>query len=149
MSIKDQFTASEWQTLTFAPLWVFSAVAEVDGKIDNKELDALIKELKDALMYKNELAREVLATIAMDLEGTFRRYKADTRDITVGLGEAADILDRTVSNTESEGFKRTLLSIGIKVASASRKFLGPQVDDKEKAALVLCAMSLRVNVDNI
>ena len=35
------FTPPEWECLKFAPLWVFSAVAEADGRVDEKETAAI------------------------------------------------------------------------------------------------------------
>jgi hypothetical protein len=72
MSVQDSFTASEWRTLEFAPLWAFFGVAGIDRNIDEAETAVLATELNEALLYKDELTRGVLSSVAADLQGPSR-----------------------------------------------------------------------------
>ena len=142
-----QFEAREWQTLQFAPLWVFSLTAGIDNDIDQKEIAALSKELAEAGLYRNGLARMVLYSVGENLPTTMEAYAADGRDSLGGLTEVADLLDRKLPADESEGFKKALLTIGVSVCRASGgEAGGDPVSDEEKMALMLIAGALRTQL---
>ena len=150
MSPRPGYTTEEWQTLQFAPLWTFSAIAGAEGGIDDKEKGALAKELAEAPLFKEALVREVLSSLAGDLANQLRAYGADTRDVLKGLGDVADVLDRRATPEEAKNFKNAMLLIGRNVAQASGGgFLGTgdKVSDHEKAAFVLVAAAMRVKVE--
>jgi hypothetical protein len=143
MSSRGNFTADEWQTLQFAPLWVFSAVASADDDIDKKELNALAEELKDAPLFKNPLARDVLISVATNFGSIMEAYRRDSRDILRGLRDVAAVLAAKESPDTAQGFKRAMLLIGKNVAEASRGGLfGPKISKEEKAAIALVAAAL-------
>jgi hypothetical protein len=146
---ESSFTASEWRTLQFAPLWVFTAVAGADKKIDDKEMAAMSKELSEALLFKDLLAREVIVSVATDFENIMRLYNADSRDVLEGLKDTADILDRKADQDRIRGFKGALLLIARNIAEASGGGMfgmGEKVSKEEKTALVLVAMALRAQL---
>src|SRR5665648_680413 len=62
---------ADWQTLQFAPLWVFTLAAHADGKRDKKETAAFAKEISEAHLYKCALTREVLLSIAHDFKNVW------------------------------------------------------------------------------
>lgn len=130
------FTTSEWQTLQFAPLWAFSLVAGVDGKIEFKEFKAFAEEIGDASSYKSPLVRNVLSSIGSDFAATAEAYFADTRKIDVGLTEVADLLSTKVDHDEAVMFKAAIVMLAVKVAKAGRGRFHRSVGKNEKAAVV-------------
>jgi hypothetical protein len=148
VSSKDSYTSKEWQTLQFAPLWVFTAVAAADQKIDEKEVEALTKEIKDAPLYKEPLVREILISLAFDLVNVMEQYKRDSRDVMSGLRDVASVLDKKATPEEANHFKRALLLIGGNVAKASGGggiLRRDPMSAEEKTALVMVALSLGVS----
>jgi uncharacterized protein YegL len=146
MSTRAAFTTDEWRTLQFAPLWIFSAVASVDGKIDNKALEALAKELQEAPLFKEELVRDVLFSVATDLANVMQRYSVDKRDIAAGLNDVADVLDRKAAPLQAHNFKGAMILIGRNIAEATTRRLlglGDKISENKMAALALIAIVLR------
>lgn len=142
------FTKEEWTTLQFSPLWMFTLVAGADERIDEKEFRALVKELAEAMLYREPLVQRVFLSVATDLLAVMQAYKDDPRDVLQGLKDTARVLSRRVSPEQANNFKKALLLVGQKVAEASGGglFGGEKVSDQEKAALVLAAMTLGVSL---
>jgi hypothetical protein len=140
MALKDTFTTTEWQTLEYAPLWVLTAVGSVDGKINEKAVEAFTKELADAPFYKNELVRELMLSVLTNFADVMKRYAADARKIDKGLTDAADVLDKKAP-THAEDFKKVMLAIAAKVASA----VG--LTENTKMAFMVVAISLRAKLE--
>jgi len=143
---RASYTSEEWQTLQFAPLWAFTAVAGVDEDVDKQEMAALSKELAEASLFKCPLIREVLEAIVADLESILNDYGDDPRTVTAGLGEVADLLDLRSDPDEAMHFKRAVLLIAHNVAQASGDSPPGEdnVSDEEKAAIVLVAIAMRL-----
>lgn len=118
MTYRELFNDAEWQTLTFAPLWSFSAVAASDGTIDPAETSELMKQITEAPLLKAALSREVFVTLALDLAAILPAYKADTRNVYAGLRDAATLLKRVDAN-QAAMFKFAVMAVGSKVAAAS------------------------------
>lgn len=57
MKIQPSFTPEEWRTLKFAPLWVFAAIADADGHIDEGEIAALGSEVVEGNRRDEPLVR--------------------------------------------------------------------------------------------
>jgi len=148
MSYRKQFTTDEWETLQFAPLWVFTMVASVDGKVEKKEIAALAKELSEGLLYKSDLAKEVFLSVAMNFSTIWPAYQRDSRDVVVGLHQAGELVDEKLNATDAERFKRALIFMGKKILdSTSQGFFGKKDKSKETAALVLAAIALGIRPD--
>jgi hypothetical protein len=146
MTQRTNYTASEWQTLQFAPFWIFTGVAAIDGNIDKQEMAAFAKELADALLYKNPLVQEVLLSVVGDMDSIMKKYRADSRQVTDGLRDVADLVERKLTAAQAKEFKMTLLFMAKKIAEASGGGplgLGENVSDSEKASMVLMAQALR------
>lgn len=137
MPNQSLFPATEWRTLQFAVLWVFGAVAAADGNIDKREVEALAKELSQAHLYKEPLARDVLLSLLDDFENIFNLYQRDSRNVVQGLIEVANVLDRKVPPQVAYNFKGAMLMIGFNVSESTGKgFLGSgqkSLDQKHKA----------------
>jgi hypothetical protein len=144
--LKEQFTDEEWQTLQFAPLWVFAGVASIDNNIDDKEKEALAKELSEWALYKEPLVQEVFLSVGQSLPTTLPAFAADSRDLLVGLKDVADLLDAKVTPEQSHGFKGALILLGRKVGEASGTTFAAgedNVSDAEKMAIVMMGTALR------
>jgi hypothetical protein len=143
------FAAAEWRDMQFAPLWAFVAVAGADRTIDQDEVAALSKELTEALLYKNELARRVFSALAIDFGTIWPAFQADPRDCMTGLMNVAELLDRKVPAEEANGFKKSVLEICVNVAKASGGGTPGSVENvctEETGAFVLVAAALRVQL---
>lgn len=141
---RDSYTVEEWRTLQFAPLWVYSQTAGVDGEIDAKETEVLVKDLNELNKSKEPLVREVVDT---NLANLMEAYKADPRAIQTGLTEVADLLDRKATPEQALNFKAAILSIGCDIAQASGGgffSLEGKVSPAEQTALAFIMMALRV-----
>jgi hypothetical protein len=143
---RDKFSDSEWDTVLFTPLWAFHAVAGVDGKVETAEAAVLAKEISEALLYKDDFAREVLSAIGASMQTVMPAYMKDSRNVTQGLMDAARILDEKMPGGAADGFKRAVLGICIETAKAAGPRFGDKVSKEEKAAIVLVAAALRVPI---
>jgi hypothetical protein len=148
MSNRDSYTATDWQTLQFAPLWVFTAVAAADKQVDKKEVEALATSIASAPFFKEPLVNEVLTSVAVGFSTIFDDYNKDKRDVLQGLRDVASVLARNATSDQSANFKRAMLMIGTDVAKASggTLFHRDPVSNEEKAALVMVAMALDVKL---
>lgn len=143
---------AEWSTLTFAPFWVFNAVAGADGKLDHKELLALEEAIRRVELTDSPLLDEVLTQCRQDLDGMLTAWRADGRTFDVGLTRVRQILDQRVAMAEAEAFKKGLLTIGLRVANASGGGLfglGARVSRSEREALALVDSFLDLSSDEL
>ncbi len=147
MSYREAYTADEWQTLQFSPIWVFNAVASSNKKVTDKEVKALLKEIADAPLYKQPLVREVLMSIALDFARIMDEYKYDSRDVASGLKETSLVLSQKATPNEAVDFKKALMLIGGNIARASGGglFRKDAMSKAEKTALVMVALWLSVS----
>jgi uncharacterized protein YegL len=146
MSGPSLFNAVETRTLQFTPLWVFFAIAAADGKVDAKEVDVFVKELSDAHLFKERLARELLMTVRDDFANVWAAFGADSRNVVTGLTQVADLLDRKVPPQVAYNFKAAMLMIGFNVAEATGKGLfggGQKALAQKHQALDAVAMVMR------
>jgi hypothetical protein len=146
---EDSYTAEEWQTLRFAPLWVFTAVAGMDSNIEVEEVAALAKEVAEAPLFKEPLVKEVLMSVGASFGDVLPAYHADSRDVLRGLKDVADILERRATPEQARAFKSSMLLIGRNVAESSgggRIFHREKVSEKETAALVAAATAMRATM---
>jgi hypothetical protein len=120
MGMQASFTSEEWRTLQFAPLWVLISVGGLDPNRDNKEVVAFLKE--EALLYKGELAGELLSSLVSDFNAIFKEFLAYAKsqpDYLRSLGEIADILESKATPDEARKFKGAMILVGTKIAEAS------------------------------
>jgi len=135
------FSDSEWQTLQFAPLWAFAAVAGADGKIDDRETAVLMKEVSEAPLHKGVFVREVMTSLATDLVRVSAAYKADSRNAFAGLVEVRGLLTR-VDKDQAAIFKFAVMAIGKATAEASGPMFGAKIAVEEQQAWALAAVML-------
>ena len=135
--MRERFTPTEWATLEFLPLWVFTGVAGIDGNIDHDETKALARELVQAALYADPLARQVLTSVSTDLQEKLDAFAADPRSGPTGMQEATAVLDARLSRAEAKSFKTAMLHLGKIVAEASDGGVEgtERVSDNEKVVL--------------
>jgi hypothetical protein len=143
---RDRFTAAEWQTVMYTPLWAFSGVAGIDGKVDDAEAAVLTKELSEALLYKDEFTREVFGAIMANLPVIGPAYQADARSPIQGLQEAALLFDAKLPGGGADHLKLATLGICIAAAKASGPRFREKISKEEGTAIALVASVLRVPV---
>ena len=136
MDSQKLFTEEEWKILKFAPLWVFCGVANADEMVEELEMAALAREVKEAELYDEPLVREVFHALETD-DGILEAYKADDREMDAGLAEVADILARKAPPAQAKAFKKALLFVGRVVAEASGDdpFSAEKVSEEEELSL--------------
>ncbi len=141
---RGNFSDAEWDTIIFTPLWAFGLVAGADNKIEEAEAAALTKEISEAMLYKDEFAREVLTAIATSLHEVMPAFAKDSRNAIEGLRNAADLLDAKMPAGAADGFKLAVLGICIQTAQAAGPRFGDKVSQEEKGAMFIVAATLRV-----
>lgn len=146
MTVQASYTQQEWQLLEFTPLWVFAAVAGADSKVDEKEMEAFLKDVSEAALYKEPLVRDVLMSLSSNFSESMTRFKEDSRPVDRGLADVAGLLERKSDNEEANNFKKAVVGIGLDVARASGRIFGDKMSTDEKQALVIVASSLRVEL---
>jgi hypothetical protein len=132
MNEESGFTADEWQTLQFAPFWIFSALLGTYRNFDPLEYDAFSRSLEEAGSAPGRLSREVFSSLMAERHRLTEVYQADRRSIGCGLCAVATILRKTPTG-EADMFKDMLIShIGVGVATARGRFGRVMSKDDEK-----------------
>ena len=142
MSYKKQFSKKEWQMLQYSILWVFHAVAQADGVIDEKEGKALLDVFKGEIYVSSELAREVVESMAGSSDKIIASFKKDTHGIPMGLKDVAELVEKKLDADEAKDFKLGLLILGVAFANASN-----QVGTRE--AILTIAAILRLSLEDL
>ena len=143
MGFKENFEASEWQTLQFAPFWVYQLVAGADRDIDDKESERIVEEIAKAAQCEAPLAAEVLKSVSDDYFAVAERYAFDDRRSLDGLGDVAKFLKEKASPAAAGGFTEAVLGIGKSVAESSGgESGGPATGESEAAILDRIASAL-------
>lgn len=150
MSFRQLYTTSEWQTLQFAPLWVLSAMTGAistggagQSALEN-QIKALAKEIGEASLFKDPLAREVLMSLGTQFGSLWEQYGRDSRNVEQGLQDVAQILSRKASSEQSQGFKAAMLFIGDNIAKAA----GDSHADITIAVLLLVSLLLQIDLSS-
>ncbi len=149
MSVKDQFTADEWQSLAHGPFLVSTAIGMSDpsGPFQMvKESMALAGAVKNAVEGEaGELAKAVAGELRehrpgrKDLVGDAKSH-ADARAHAVSKLRALGDLADAKAGTDAAPFKKWLAGLATSVAEAGKEggFLGiggEAVSDAEEAAI--------------
>lgn len=145
MAYRDDFTNEEWKTLQFAHFWVFKSVAGVDNNIDTEEKIALQNIMENASKFTNPLIREIMMGIEFNIDGITASFYDDTRSISEGLMQVADIIEAKINKDMAVVFKKTLLAIGIYIGHSSGKWFASKFSKDEVAALKEAGLYLRIS----
>jgi hypothetical protein len=150
MSVKDQFTAEEWELLAHGPFLVSTAIGMSDpsGPFQMiKESMALAGAVKNAVEgEEGELAKAVAGELRehrpgrKDLVGDAKSHP-EAREHAVGKLRAIGDLADAKAGADAAPFKKWLSGLAIAVAEAGKEggFLGiggEDVSDAEEAAII-------------
>jgi TM2 domain-containing membrane protein YozV len=140
-SFLERFTQQEWETLQLAFIWVFRATIGVIRKsdclkLDEKTMSMLGMVIARAPELENDLAREVMMSLAGDFEDLWMRCLDDPRLPHEALGPVAQLLQDRVSLEDAQGYKQAIL-IMIRVVA--------ETSGHEAAAIVMPAVLLYPN----
>jgi hypothetical protein len=133
MALLTDFTKDEQTLLKYAPIWVFSLVANVDGVLDKKEVKQFVEDIA-ALSGKLEydlpenigtnplvkgLLQGIFASLAKEFEPLYS--KIDKVGITPieGIKKAIQTIEAKGTKDEVAAYRNTLLSIGQNVANSA------------------------------
>ncbi len=134
MLYKSLYTAEQWETLKSSIEWVLGAVAGTDGKIDQKELDAVKIIHQSANKFDIPFVKELLNSIAED---DFDQVTlASDAEIKNGLLDVSTYL-KVLDPKEAADFKKFLLFAGVYVGISSGKFLQCRMSEEEVQKLEL------------
>jgi HEAT repeat protein len=142
---QERFAQQEWETLQLAFLWVFRMTFGVIRKsdcfkLDEKTMMALGGVIARAPALENDLAREVMISLAGDFENIWMRCLNDPRLPHEALKPIAQLLQDKVSAEEARGFKQAILIMTRVVAEAADR------KGYDVAAVVMPAVHLYPNV---
>jgi len=151
---KEIFTFEEWRTLQLSVLWVFHAIAEVDGLIDEKEWSALFHTIEDGSTIVNPLVQELLESIQQEgSQVLLSTFQTDQRGIPMGLKAAAELVEAKLDAEQARIFKLALLLLGTMFARASGEVpgqsSGPKVSELERAAILTVAAIFRLDLADL
>lgn len=154
MASKD-FTSQEWSILQKAILWVFYAIARIDGTVDESEWNALLAAFKGEhdLFITNELACELLRSINKNSEAILKEFEKDELGIPMGLKAAAELVEKKLDKKSATDFKRSLLYLGTVFAKASDEIpgetTGSRISAEERAAILTVAAIMRLDLQDL
>jgi hypothetical protein len=144
MAHRDRFTAAQWRTLQFAPLWVFSTLAGSYNRFDPRALRAFGRCLETASGMGGPLTRELFVSVVAERAEVDTAYDGDPRTIGSGLVEVARLLDQLAPD-EAELFKLVLFTeVGEGVARARGPW-GEEITEDDADALTIAAAFLAVD----
>ena len=123
---------------------MFAAVASIDGKLDEEEAGAPAELLANATVFTDPFAREVMSSIATDLDATLQALASSPLQGLDGIKAAVVILDARLTPTEARSFKESVMALGVNIADASGGgvFKRGRISDDEKLALVVVGQLL-------
>ena len=144
--IRESYSAAEWRTLQMSFFWMYLAIARAEGKVDKKETEAFVSEMRKWILSIDPLVREVTTTFNMEASGIASEVLTDGRSPVQGLSEVAEILDRKATPEQTKEFKGTLLLVGHRIATASGGGvfgLGDKISPEERTVLQVLMVALR------
>lgn len=112
-------TPEDLAVLHRVPLWIFYEVAGADSVIDEEEILAFERMLKDAPRLRDPFSREVFTSMTGTFSDILRTLKAGMQGSLMGLQKAMEILSRKSTPENSAEFKMLVFVMGWMVAAAS------------------------------
>lgn len=150
--MKERFKTAEWEKVKHLPILMFHFVSLADHKLQKEEVETFVKELHDAMAYKDPLHRELffdLSSPAVFAEA-FEYVMGPVTDSVAGIEKEFKAIKKALKKRLStEEYNRFLVSMtgtGLKVADAAGD--GPSnVSREEMVALAMFADKFEVDVD--
>lgn len=123
-SFQGRFSQQEWETLQLVFIWVFRMTFGIIRKsdclnLDEKTMAVLGMVIARAPELENDLAREVLVSLAGNFESIWMRCLDDPRLPHEALEPVAQLLQNKVSPEDARGFKQAVLIMTRVVAKAA------------------------------
>jgi tellurite resistance protein len=135
MSYKEKFNAEDWSKLQNSFLWVFKAIAGVDGKIDRKEKNAMNIIIDNTGNFDSKLGNELLNDLKNMDGDAVAKAEQDTSDLKTSIKEVGEILDKKVDREEAVDFKKLLIAVGAYIGDSSGKWFDYKFSDEEEEKL--------------
>ncbi len=120
MSIKEKFTAAEWNSLKALPFQFFSFVALADGEVDDEEFEQLREQFRNAAFVKSIVHRELLLDILQhdDLMALLKANIGRTAAVKAAPG-LKSLLTRKLGDADYSLFMSSLFYSAYETANAS------------------------------
>jgi hypothetical protein len=140
VSQRDAYADHEWQTLQFAPLAAFHAVAYADGAISPPESSVFMTKLAQVSglgVPAASLVREVFESLRDDHARLLQRFEdARLGGLTFDLvfGEVKDLLDTKAEPAHAKAFRDVIRILCLAIAEAA-PIVGLKVTAQEHAAI--------------
>ncbi len=145
-SPSDHYLDGDWQTILLAPLWVFVAVGEADGAIDQKERAALTATLERP--PPGVFPAFVFSHLRKQLDVLSAVRATDPRTPMLGLADVNTLLRGYPNPDEAEEFRRALLVLAREIAAASGSGVfgrRPAMSEREAAVIAQLRATLHVS----
>jgi hypothetical protein len=144
-SPSDHYLEGDWQTILLAPLWVFVAVGQADGPIDQKQRAALAATLERP--PPGVFPAFVFSHVRKQLDALSAARESDPRTPMLGLADVNTLLRGYPNPDEADEFRRALLVLAREIALASGGGMfgrGPKVSEREAAVIAQLRATLQV-----
>lgn len=146
---KEVLSVDEWNTLFFALIWVFNAVAGADGIIDKKEQEAMKRICSKAKKVNLNLAEKIFTALDENLNTIYRQCTRDQRGYQKGLDQVCDLLRMKFSREISLKFRKMLLAGGFYIANVSSDHMGNKISKEEIQVIQELMKLLNLSKDEI
>ncbi|MBX3042932.1 MAG: hypothetical protein KIT33_01670 [Candidatus Kapabacteria bacterium] len=145
MSLMEKFSTDEIENLKLSVIRVFNYIADIDGKIDKKEVTAIETFLKNIRKFNSELLNELFVELPVIGILEEKRSLSGLGD-REGLRYISALLDRKIDREEALNFKKSLIALGYFVADSSGSFFEHNISDDENSALNSIAKDLDLSL---
>lgn len=125
------------KTLTFAPLWVYSALTGSHSTVPSQALEALWTSIREAVADARGLGRDVLLDLLTEPD-VLVSYELDGRPVATGLLRVAEVLGRLPAQDADAVREVLLVSYGQRIARARGPF-GRSISREDQETLELVA----------
>lgn len=146
MTMRQLFSEEEWESLQFAALAAFFAVASAKGKVSQAEYAILAKIfeiMRGEAAPSEELAQELMISVQEEFEVLIPKFSKETdRGVAFEnlISEGAQ-LSAKAPPEQADAFRRVIAGLATSVAKQRR--LGIGIGAKEKRALATVTNALR------
>jgi len=126
----------QWETLVFAPLWVYTAVAGAEGPPETSQFRRLTEELDDAhaRFAGSGVAGTSVETLRGNLDAMWAAYHAHGVDPRKGLKRARGVLKR-VPEGERSAYALWLAELAARIGESRHTAGEASVTERERRAI--------------
>ncbi len=115
----QQLSKSQWETLVYAPLWVYTAVARADGAPEPSQFRRLVEELgaSGGELAGSTVASTALETLVANLDPLWSSFEAAGVDPRRGLTRTRGTM-RRLPPDEAQLLIRWLIDLAVRIGGA-------------------------------